>query len=171
MAYLDQALTIIFLVGHILWSPVSTLIASLTFLLAPFYRVTVFLLLPFTHAAHVLTNVLSFPFTVKWLERIETLYVYLGTAALIGCITGGILYTIMRVLSSTLNINPSSAMPKPRQKSRTVAEYRATKAVNKEGVFDQKPSIPPVIMKKVPEFRRRKGLLSSAIIEEEDSDF
>ncbi|KAH9872778.1 hypothetical protein J1614_005172 [Plenodomus biglobosus] len=170
MAYLDQALTIIFLVYHILWWPVSRLIASLIFLLAPFYRVTVFLLLPFNHAGHVLINVLSFPFTVKWLERIETLYVYLGTAALIGSITGGILYTIMRVLSSILNID-ASAMPKPRQKSRTVAEYRATKAVNKEDVFDQTPAIPPVIIKKVPEFRRRKGLLSSAIIEEEDSDF
>ncbi|KAF2854360.1 hypothetical protein T440DRAFT_273728 [Plenodomus tracheiphilus IPT5] len=169
MASLQQALTVLFVVLHIIWWPISKLLASLVFVLSPFYRVALFLLLPFIHAGQVVINILSFPFSAKWLERIETLYIYLGTAALIGCITGGILYTIIRVLSSTLNID-AKAPPKPRQKSRTVAQYRATKAVEKKDFPDLGPSIPPVILKKVPEFRRRKGLLSSAVIEEEDSD-
>ncbi|KAH9860106.1 hypothetical protein IAQ61_011890 [Plenodomus lingam] len=170
MAYWEQALTIFFLALHLIWWPISRLFASLAFLLAPFYRVAFFLLLPFIHAAHVLVNILSIPFSLAWLQRIETLYIYLGTAALIGCITGVLLYIIVQLLSSALNLHPS-VVPKPRQRTRTVAEYRAAKATKKEESFHRAPTIPPGIMKKVPEFRRRKGLLSSAIIEEEDSDF
>ncbi|KAI8940791.1 hypothetical protein NX059_002055 [Plenodomus lindquistii] len=170
MAYLEHALKAISLLTHTIWWPISKLIASLVFVLAPICRVGYFAILPFIYLGQVIVSILTFPFSVTWLDRIETLYVFLGTAALIGCITGGVLYAIVRVLSSTLNID-QPVVPKPRQKPRSVAEYRAAKAVKKEKAFGLGPSIPPVIVKKVPEFRRRKGLLSSVVIEEEDSDF
>jgi hypothetical protein len=100
---------------------------------------------------------------------VQTLYVYLGTAGLIGCITGTILFVIFRSLSSTLNID-APIVPKQREKGRTAAEYRAARRVNKEDSIDHSPSATPVVLKKVPGPRRR-GLLSQAIIEEEDSDF
>lgn len=68
---LDRALTVLFLILHILWWPLSKILAILLFILAPFYRVGVFLLLPFIHAGRTILNVLSFPFSVRWLERIE----------------------------------------------------------------------------------------------------
>lgn len=71
MAYWEQALTIFFLALHLIWWPISRLFASLAFLLAPFYRVAFFLLLPLIHAAHVLVNILSIPFSLAWLQRIE----------------------------------------------------------------------------------------------------
>lgn len=60
----------------------------------------------------------------------------------------------------------------PPKKQRTTAEYRASKLAHKPALLlPHGPVIRPDIVKKVPEFRLQKGLLSSAVIEEEDSDF
>jgi hypothetical protein len=97
---------------------------------------------------------------------LQTLYVFLGTAGLIGCLTGGIIFTVYKFLSSSLNIDGTIA----REKGRTTAGYRAQRRVKREDMVDHSPRATPVVLKKVAGPRRR-GLLSQAIIEEEDSDF
>jgi hypothetical protein len=100
---------------------------------------------------------------------VQTLYVYLGTAGIIGCLTGAILFIIFKFLSSSLNLD-AAIVPKAPDKGRTAAEYRAARRVKREEVIDHSPSATSIILKKVAGPRRR-GLLSQAIIEEEDSDF
>ena len=103
------------------------------------------------------------------LKGVQTLYVFLGTASLIGCLTGAILFAMFKFLSSSLNIE-KTIVPEPREKGRTTAEFRAARRVKREEMIDHSPSATPVVLKKVTGPRRR-GLLSQAIIEEEDSDF
>jgi hypothetical protein len=99
----------------------------------------------------------------------QTLYIYLGTAALVGCVTGAVMFAIFKLVSSSLNID-SAIVPPPQDRSRTTAEFRAARREKKEGSMDFPTSPTPAVLKKVPG-SRRKGLLSQAIIEEEDSDF
>ncbi|KAF7672659.1 hypothetical protein GT037_009160, partial [Alternaria burnsii] len=166
---LDIATRVSVALARVVWFPISKAINLVIILLLPFYNVITFFLLPFIHLGQAVIRVLSIPFSVKWLERIETLYVYLGTASLIGCITGAVLFVIFRFLSSTLKID-APVVPREPEKGRTAAEYRAARRVKKEDSIDHSPSATPVVLKKVAGPRRR-GLLSQAIIEEEDSDF
>jgi hypothetical protein len=57
--------------GLVVWWPISKLIDATIVLLAPFYNIITFVLLPFIHLGGAIIGVLSIPFTVKWLERIE----------------------------------------------------------------------------------------------------
>ena len=57
--------------GRLIWWPISKLINATIILLAPFYNVVTFVLLPFIHLGDAFISILSIPFTVKWLERIE----------------------------------------------------------------------------------------------------
>ncbi|EDU40041.1 hypothetical protein PtrSN002B_002399 [Pyrenophora tritici-repentis] len=151
------------------WWPISKFINACIILLLPFYNLTTFILLPFIHLAHAIIAILSTPFRVKWLEQIETLYVFLGTAGLVGCLTGATVFVIFRFLSSTLHLD-APIVPEEPDMGRTAAEYRAARRVRKEQMIDDSPSTTPIVLKRVPGPRRR-GLLSQAIIEEEDSDF
>jgi hypothetical protein len=99
----------------------------------------------------------------------QTLYIYLGTAALVGCITGGVIFIFFKFLSSSLSID-SAIVPQSRDQSRTTAEFRAARREKKEESTMYSPASAPTVLKKVAGSRRR-GLLSQAIIEEEDSDF
>ncbi|KAJ5061429.1 hypothetical protein J3E72DRAFT_242011 [Bipolaris maydis] len=155
--------------ARLTWWPVAKLITLALILLRPFYLLVSFALLPFVHLAHAIFQVVSLPFTVKWLEQIETLYVFLGIAALIGCITGTTLFIVFSFLSSSLRIDAPSVPDKPIE-TRTAAQYRAERRAKKEEAVHHLPAIPPVVLKK-PAGPRRRGLLSQAIIEEEDSDF
>jgi hypothetical protein len=104
------------------------------------------------------------------LTILQTLYVYLGTAALVGCMTGAIIFVLFRFISSSLNID-SAIVTQPRERSRTAADYRAARREKKEEEpLDYSTPSTPVVLKKIPG-SRSKGLLSQAIIEEEDSDF
>jgi hypothetical protein len=178
--------------GRIIWWPITKLINLTIILLIPFYNILAFIVLPLIHLEGAILRVLSLPFTMKWLERIEvnhkpillradvpqgskeakcvqTLYVFLGTAGLIGCLTGAIIFAIFKFLSSSLNID-RTIVPEPRETGRTTARYRAQRRVKREEMIDHSPRTTPVVLKKVAGPRRR-GLLSQAIIEEEDSDF
>jgi hypothetical protein len=87
----------------------------------------------------------------------------------VGCITGGILFIIFKFVSSSLNID-KTIVSQPSDKGRTAAEYRSARRERASRPIDDSPDPSPVVLKKVAEPRRR-GLLSQAIIEEEDSDF
>jgi hypothetical protein len=179
---------IVFAVLYIIWWPIRQILKSVVFLLTPLWTLASFILLPFAHLARTIFNIITFPFSVQWLDRIEaridftlqfemltllqTVYIYLGTAALVGCLTGGVVFIIFKLLSSSLNID-SAPVPQPRDRSRTTTEYRAARREMKEESIepmDYPPVSTPAVLDKVVG-SRRKGLLSSAIIEEEDSDF
>ena len=99
----------------------------------------------------------------------QTLYIYLGTAGLIGCITGTILFIIFKLLSSSLNID-ATIVPERGAHGPTTAEYRAARRQKREDSVDHSPIATPVVLRKGT-LPRRRGLLSQAIIEEEESDF
>jgi hypothetical protein len=103
------------------------------------------------------------------LTQLQTLYIYLGTAALIGCLTGVVIFIIFKLISSTLNID-SAIIPQPQDRARTTAEFRAARLEKKQDARDLSPASTPIVVKRVPG-SRKKGLLSQAIMEEEDSDF
>ncbi|KAF2630366.1 hypothetical protein BU25DRAFT_256988 [Macroventuria anomochaeta] len=175
---MDKALVNFLTVVQLVWWPlrkltnairfiVSPVLHAVVFILSPIWIVGSFMLLPFIHLAKGLFHIITLPLQVKWLERIETLYIYLGTAGLIGCMTGAVLYFIFKFLSSSLSIDATSRV-KPR-KGRTTAEFRSARREKQDRIL---ASMPPtqVVLDKASR-RRRHGLLSQTIVEEEDSDF
>jgi hypothetical protein len=84
-------------------------------------------------------------------------------------VTGAVLFIIFKFVSSSLNID-SAIVPQPQHQGRTTAEYRAAWRGKKEGSTDHSPASTPIALKKVAGSRKR-GLLSQAITEAEDSDF
>ncbi|KAF1933672.1 uncharacterized protein M421DRAFT_1051 [Didymella exigua CBS 183.55] len=175
---MDNALVKFLTIVHLVWWPISKLITTVRILLSPLLRLVVFLLspiwvvgsflvLPFVHLVRGLYHIFTLPLQVKWLERIETLYIYLGTAGLIGCVTGAVLYFIFKFLSSSFNIDATSRS-KPR-KARTTTEFRAARREKQHQTLAPSPPISVVVDKA--RGRRGLGLLSQIIVEEEDSDF
>ncbi|KAF2272763.1 uncharacterized protein EI97DRAFT_436694 [Westerdykella ornata] len=103
--------------------PIVQVLRLVIFILSPFWTLTKFVLLPVTYAAHGIFAILLFPLRLRLLERLETLYIYVGIAGLIGCLVGVILHVIFNALSSTLAFN--GAAEGRRTRPSTVAEYRA----------------------------------------------
>jgi hypothetical protein len=66
---------IVVVTAEFIWWPIGKLINAIIYttilLLSPFYNVIIFILLPFIHFANAIITVISIPFSVKWLERIE----------------------------------------------------------------------------------------------------
>ncbi|KAF2798400.1 hypothetical protein K505DRAFT_321934, partial [Melanomma pulvis-pyrius CBS 109.77] len=149
--------------------PLLKLCQALLFLLAPVWTVAQFVLLPITSLAHALLTVALFPFRLHLLDRLETIYIYLGIAALIGCIAGAILHFSFSFLSSTLSIDAASES-RAHARARTAAAYRAARSTRKAGTLAYTAN--PAMLNTAPGSRRQRGVLSQTIIEEEeDSDF
>jgi hypothetical protein len=88
--------------------------------------------------------------------------------------TGAVVFMLFKFVSSSLNLE-AATVHLPRDRSRTTADFRTEqrekkKRVKKAESLEVSPAHTPVILKRVPG-ARRQGLLSQAIIEEEDSDF
>jgi hypothetical protein len=58
---------------YVIWWPFSKLFKGIAFFLVPLWTLASFILLPFIHLAHTVINIVTFPFSVQWLERIEVL--------------------------------------------------------------------------------------------------
>ncbi|KAF2733536.1 hypothetical protein EJ04DRAFT_438922 [Polyplosphaeria fusca] len=146
--------------------PFLKLARGLAVLLSPFWALARFLLLPVTYLATALFTLLSLPFSLNLLDRVETIYAFLGIAGLIGCITGALLYFFFDFLSSTLGINDPPDTD-AHANGRTVSAHRAARRKRKaEAVnFRANPAMPSAASP-----QRRRGLLAQTIIEEEDSD-
>jgi hypothetical protein len=56
---------------YIVWWPVNKLINGIVFVLAPIWTLVSFILLPLIHVAQTIINIVTFPFSVQWLEKIE----------------------------------------------------------------------------------------------------
>jgi hypothetical protein len=63
--------------AHVIWFPINKLINLVVILLLPFYKVITFVLLPFIHLGQSIIRVLSIPFSVKCLERIEVFHYFI----------------------------------------------------------------------------------------------
>ena len=110
----------------------------------------------------------------------KTLYIFLGVAAVIGLITGSILYLSSTVLISTFNLTPV-----PEETGRSAASVRTAREKRKlEDAWQSSSSrgesrlkADPAMEKRYVEWlekdvgkRREDGLLGSTILEEDDSE-
>ncbi|KAF2659076.1 hypothetical protein K491DRAFT_689677 [Lophiostoma macrostomum CBS 122681] len=149
--------------------PLIKFLQGVAFVLSPFLRIAQFVFLPITYVIHGIISILLLPLRLRLLERVETIYIYLGIAGLIGCSAGFMLFIISNVLSSSLRID-GSAEKDPPAKGRTVKSYRQARM--REKGFTE-PVLTSTAVKEEARERKRKqrGLLTETIIEEEDSDF
>ncbi|KAI9646968.1 hypothetical protein NHQ30_004969 [Ciborinia camelliae] len=128
-------------------------------------------LAPLLHLGNSLISALLLP--LKVLAKFETLIIFLGSAVLIGLITGSILHISSSVLASLFNLTSS-----PAETGRSVASIRTAQEQKKRG---SKPDplrwkVDPSVERRYPEWlekdRGRKkeehGLLAQTIIEEDD---
>lgn len=67
----NVTLTVVATTVRLLWWPMRQLLYAILVILSPFYHLANFLLLPFVRLGQTIVSILSFPFSVKWLERIE----------------------------------------------------------------------------------------------------
>ncbi|KAM3417350.1 hypothetical protein BST61_g5601 [Cercospora zeina] len=152
---------------HLLWRPIA------------------FALQPLIYLGSFLLACLALPF--RAVVQLETLYIYLGIAALVG-ILGGLLVSLItsKVTRTFVKSRPITA-----QKARSVKDYRQQKEQQK--VNDQLPTLlvplPPTRQVNgvspqrlspaslspgylsLSDGSRWRGLMSTAILEEDDSDF
>jgi len=161
--YLAAATTVI---SYILY-PIVKLVQWLLIALSPLWYCVQFLLLPLTYLGHVFFGIFVFPFQLQLLSKIETIYIYLGVAGLIGFVAGGFVHLCFNFLSSALHID--STVGDIQEKGRTAASYRAARRKKKMQSLDYPLS--PRLLKTEEAAQPQRGLLSQTIIEEEDSDF
>lgn len=96
----------------VLWA-IEHLVALLLFVLAPLYHLL-------RHALHAA----SIPF--RFLAKFETVYIFFGTAVLLGLLTGVILYATSYLVGPILGLSKQADEPQ-----RTAASYRADRADRK----------------------------------------
>lgn len=68
-----DALTVFFVILHILSWPFHKLINLVAIIVSPFWLLASFLLLPCIHLVRTIINVLLFPFSLQWRERFEVI--------------------------------------------------------------------------------------------------
>ncbi|PQE30730.1 PMP-22 EMP MP20 Claudin tight junction domain-containing protein [Rutstroemia sp. NJR-2017a WRK4] len=128
-------------------------------------------LAPALHVGSSLSSALLLPFRV--LAKFEALFIFLGSAVVVGLITGSILHLSSSVLISLLNLSPA-----PEELGRSAASVRAARA-QKQRDSKQDPlkwKIDPSVEKKYAEWLEKdgggrkdeQGLLAQTIIEEDD---
>ncbi|ORX97945.1 hypothetical protein BCR34DRAFT_496483 [Clohesyomyces aquaticus] len=165
----DTLLQTVVIVLYVVCWPFIKLFQVLASVLSPFWVVGQFMLLPVTYLVHAILHIILFPFRLQLLEKLETIYIYLGIAGLIGCITGAILFLSINILSSMLRIDArAGTQPRHEHAGRTAAEFRATRRKRMEDTRENR-STPPVARISGPS-QGRRGVGSQAILKEEDRD-
>ncbi|OCL05031.1 hypothetical protein AOQ84DRAFT_391129 [Glonium stellatum] len=161
--YLAATLAVLY---YILY-PFVKLVQWLLIALSPLWYGVRFMLLPLTHLGHVLLATFLFPFQLQLLRNIETIYIYLGIAGLVGFVAGGFIHLCFNFLSSALNINSTAG--DTQKNGRTAVSYRAERRKKKMLSLDY--SLNPLLPKAEEAIQPQRGVLTQTIIEEEDSDF
>ncbi|CAI6333511.1 unnamed protein product [Periconia digitata] len=162
--------TVLSNIVYVLWWPTDRIIRAIKYTLSPFWTLITFVFLPVTYLVQTVLSIVLFPFRVDVLERVETIYIWLGVAALVGCITGGVLYLIYRGLTSALNIDASAAAEpkKAAPRGKTIEQFRAARREKRGAEFDGSSSSTTLRSKPA----RRRGISSSSYaIMEEESEF
>jgi len=160
-------LSVISSIFYYLFLPLSTLFAWLLLALSPVL-----------HLGSYLAS--GFLLPLRLLAKFETLYIYLGVAAVIGLVTGSILHLSSTVLVSLFNLTST-----PEEKGRSAASVRAAREQRKlEEVWqnssfkgDQTRLGGGSLGKDYAEWlekdsgkRREDDLFKQTILEEDDSD-
>nr|OQO16601.1 hypothetical protein B0A51_15436 [Rachicladosporium sp. CCFEE 5018] len=166
--YLDWTVTVLWWICY----PVAVIVyylAIILFALASFlWRPLAFLLQPVVYLARAIVAVLAIP--IQLLVKLEPLYNYLGIAALIGIIGGLGLAYVYKTTHRLLRLDDRDVRP-----NRDAKQYRQIKAKQK-ATIDQ-PIMSPSYLSPSDSVHSRvsKGrsrtLLSTAIMEEVDSDY
>ncbi|MCJ1434111.1 hypothetical protein MMC27_003477 [Xylographa pallens] len=162
---LSTAATVLYYIGFPVIIIVRLLLAAVIFVAAPIL-----------HVAHYLLHGVLWP--IRQLARLETLYIYFGVAALVGICTAAILHYSMTFVIKNLRIDGSGE-----ERGRTLSSYRAEKTERQAEKIRQ--TLPKVGLKpkrldtgvkeeyskwlKQDKGFATKGLLSTTILEEEDS--
>jgi len=122
--YLEGFLVVALYVIYVL----STLIKWILYPFRPVWYILYILILPFLHVGEAVWAMFSYPARLFPGSLVETLWIYLSTAAVIGLLTGAALVITHQILFSVLKLNrPSSATTTPRPAKRTMADYRASR--------------------------------------------
>jgi len=136
----------------------------------------IFVSAPVRHVAQYLTHGVIWP--LRQLGRLETLYIYFGVAALVGICTAAILHYCMTFMVRSLGIDRIAE-----ERGRTLSSYRAEKTERQAEKIRQ--TLPKIGLKptrldtglkeeysdwlKQDKGFGTKGLLSTTILEEDDS--
>ncbi|RDL35115.1 Uncharacterized protein BP5553_07046 [Venustampulla echinocandica] len=153
----------------------STIASISSYLLLPLtfiFKSLLIVLAPVIHLGSYFAAAALLP--LKLLVKFETLYIYLGVAAIIGLITGSILYLSSSILVMVFDLNSA-----PADRNQSAASIRATKEQKElEGAWKSSLSksgpdrwrSKPTEWQDLDRGKRRDdtGLLGQTIIEEDD---
>ncbi|KAM3071993.1 hypothetical protein ACMFMG_008459 [Clarireedia jacksonii] len=150
---------------------------TLYYLLLPVYLIFNWLLAllglalaPALHVGNALSSTLLLPLRI--LAKFEALFIFLGSALLVGLITGSILHLSSSVLISVLNLSPVAE-----ESGRSAASVRSAQAQKQRGSKQDplKWKIDPSVEKNYAAWLEKdggriveQGLLAQTIIEEDD---
>jgi len=150
-------------------STIGTILYYISLPITIIFRWTLIALAPILHLAHYALLGLLLP--VRLLAKFETLYIFLGVAALIGLITGSILHVQSSVLVSLFNLD---SKPEERTPLRSLKERRELKEkADSSSGGELKWKVDPSVERKYSEWLEKKqeddrGLFTQTIIEEDD---
>ncbi|WPH00796.1 Hypothetical protein R9X50_00362600 [Acrodontium crateriforme] len=173
------ARTVVWCIGYPIGLVVYFAAVVVLFVARLLYRPVAFLLLPLLYVAHFLLAAAVTPFQL--LAKLETLYIFLGVAAITGIAGGLIIGSISGSLNKLLRLDATA--PKP--PGRTAKQYR--KAKQKQKVKSEAPLMTSGVLSPGPQSpgplstgyfslsdgkgSRGRGLLNQTIMEEMDSDY
>ncbi|KIW09374.1 uncharacterized protein PV09_00270 [Verruconis gallopava] len=126
--FFEKALTIVAYVGQIL----KLLLSWILYPFTPILYFLYLLLLPFIHFCQAIWAIVLYPAQCFPGSLVETIYIYLSTAALIGLFAGSILLFVHQGFISVLKLNHSPPPPEPAK--RTMADHRARRKERKEKI-------------------------------------
>ncbi|OQO03534.1 hypothetical protein B0A48_10198 [Cryoendolithus antarcticus] len=167
--YLDWTVTVLWWICYPVAVIVYYLAITLSALASFLWRPLAFLLQPVVYLGRAIVAVLTIP--IHLLVKLEPLYNYLGIAALIGIIGGLGLAYVYKTTHRLLRLDDRDA----RKPHRDAKQHRQIKARQK-AAFDQ-PIMSPSYLSPSDSIHSRaskgrsRNLLSTAIMEEVDSDY
>ncbi|KAI9855276.1 MAG: hypothetical protein M1824_006203 [Vezdaea acicularis] len=158
-------------VGAFILVPIYQLLRALGNLLAGLILI---IFAPVIHVAAYAGHAF-FVIPYRIFAKFESIYIFLGVAAVVGILTGGILYLVSKLLVSVLGIGGSSDVT-----GRTAASVRAarrkriaeSRSPGKSGRFSAGSDLKREYAEWLEPDREKKGkgLLSQTILEEEDDN-
>ncbi|KAK7539120.1 hypothetical protein IWX49DRAFT_571619 [Phyllosticta citricarpa] len=164
-AYLALAFTASY---YLLLLPLFTLARWTFIIVAPLYFALQFVLLPILHLGRFSLHVVLLPLTL--LAKLETIYIYVGVASVIGIMAGCLLHVSTRVLRTMFGLHVDSTWPKS-PPVRSAADYRAERRRRGKRVPAAVPKkFEPLELPREGRTLRQRSLWSQPILEEDDSE-
>ncbi|GAB7347853.1 hypothetical protein MBLNU459_g5385t1 [Dothideomycetes sp. NU459] len=161
--YLAWLLTVLSWIVYPVYFVLYYVALGILAVLSPISRVLLFLLQPVVYLAQFIGTCVTAPF--YFLQRFETLYIYLGVASLTGVAIALLLHYFYSFLHSSLHLASEPATRGP-----TAKQYRAARQRKAKQAYEPLLSPVPLGVSDIPG-RGRRGLLAQTIHEEGDSDF